>query len=250
MRVSSRILAVASLATLTACGSGSVADGEVVASPVQAGKPSEKSLDPASLCDPSRGDFTMDPVQSMNPYFPIDVGRQWIYAGEEDGEAVRLVITVLDQTEVVDGVTTRVVEEREWIDDVLVEVSLNYYAVTEEKTVCYFGEAVDIYDEQGVVISHEGAWRADEPGNDPGIFMPPRPWPGVRFQMERAPGIAEDEAKIVGTGPITVMGQTFDDAIRLREFNPLDGGKGYKIFVPGIGMVIDGPVELVSLTGP
>jgi hypothetical protein len=244
MHVSSRMVAAASLAALTACGSGSVADGEVVASPVQAGKPSEKSLDPASLCDPSRGDFTLD---STNPYFPIDVGRQWIYEGEEDGGTLRLVITVLGQTEVVAGVTTRVVEERESIDGELVEVSLNFYAATGEETVCYFGEAVDIYD-NGVVVSHEGAWRADEPGNAPGIFMPPKPWPGVRFPMELAPGIAEDEAKIVGIGPITVPAGSFDDAIRLREFNPLDGGKGYKVFAPGIGMVVDGPAELVSFS--
>ncbi len=248
MHVSSRWVAVAALAALTACGSGSLVDGEVVASSSQAGKPREKSLDPASLCDPSRRDFTIDPSQSTNPYFPIDVGRQWIYEGEEEGELVRLQITVLDQTKVVAGVTTRVVEEREWIEGELVEVSLNYYAVTGDATVCYFGEDVEIY-ENDVVVSNEGEWLAEGP-NEPGIFMPPEPWPGVRFQMEVAPTIAEDEAKIVGIGPVNVLGQTFDDAIRLREFNPLDGDKGYKIFVPGIGMVVDGPAELVSFTAP
>lgn len=209
------------------------------------GSPEEKKLDASVLCDPSL-DFTLT---STNPWFPIDVGRVWEYEGEEDGEFVELRITVLDVTEVVAGVRTRVIEEREWIDGELVEVSLNYYAATEEGTVCYFGEAVDIY-EDGVVVSNEGAWRADESGNAPGIIMPPDPTPGVRFQMELAPGIAEDEGKIVGVGPVTVPAGTFDDAIRVRELNPLDGDKGYKIFVAEVGLVIDGPAELVTFTVP
>ncbi len=201
----------------------------------------EKKLD-LDFCAPS-GDFTL---VSSNPYFPMQVGQQWELEGEEDDEVIRLVITVLDETEDVAGVTTRVIEEREWADEELIEVSSNFFAQASDGTICYFGEDVDIY-EDGEIVSHEGAWRADDPGNAPGIIMPADPKPGVRFQMEVAPDVAEDEGKVIGIGKtVEVPAGTFTQAIRIREFNPLDGEKDYKVFVANVGIVIDGPLELVS----
>lgn len=242
MRVTGTLAFSVGLAVVLACGGATAIEETSVASELQEGKPQEKKLDASLLCDPSRTDFTLD---STSSYFPLDVGHTWEYEGVEDDGELSLVITVLPITEIVAGVTTRVVEERETLDGELVEVSLNYYAATEEGTVCYFGEAVDIY-EDGAVVSHEGAWRAGDPGNAPGIIMPPEPSAGVRFQMELAPGIAEDEGMIVGTGPVTVPAGTFDETIRVREFNPLDGGKGFKVFARDVGLVVDGPAELVS----
>jgi hypothetical protein len=126
----------------------------------------------------------------------------------------------------------------------LIEVSRNFFAQTQDGTVCYFGETVDIY-EDGEIVSHEGAWRADAAGNAPGILMPAAPSSGMSFQQEVAPGVAEDEAQIVGTGTVTVPAGTFTDTIRVREFNPLDQDKGYKIYARGVGLIVDGPLELV-----
>ena len=62
-------------------------------------------------------------------------------------------------------VLARVVEEREWKDGKLVEVSRNYYArCAQTSDIYYFGEDVDIY-ENGVVVSHDGTWLA---GTDTG----------------------------------------------------------------------------------
>lgn len=105
----------------------------------------------------------------------------WVYSGKEQGQTIGLQITVLGKAERFysgqDKVTTRVVEELEWEDadgdgvvdgdEFVIEVSRNYYAQTEQGTVCYFGEDVDIFNEDGTV-THEGAWRADDPGNAPG----------------------------------------------------------------------------------
>jgi hypothetical protein len=200
-----------------------------------------KRLDPA-LCAPSRGGFSPD---STNPYFPLRVGSRWLYQGEEDGETIGLQITVLAETELVAGVTTRVVEERETVDGTLSEVSRNFFAQASDGTVCYFGEEVDIY-EDGQIVSHEGAWRADQQGNRPGIIMPAAPRPGIEFQMEGAPGVAEDEGRIVGIGPVDVPAGRFIKTVRVREFNPLDGGRDWKVYAAGVGLVIDGPLELVS----
>jgi hypothetical protein len=244
-----RMFAALLSTALAACSAGANPDEGSTVSAVQEVRDAKK-LD-GSVCDAPPGDFTLE---SLNPWFPIDVGWVWEYEGESDGELEELTITVLPDTEVVGGVTTRGVEEREQVDGELVEVSLNFFAVKAEGTagegtVCYFGEAVDIFNEDGTV-THEGAWRADDPGNAPGIIMPAEPRPGVRFPMERAPGIAEDEGKIVGIGPVTVPAGTFDDTIRVREFNPLDGGKDFKIFAFGVGLIVDGSVELVSFTEP
>lgn len=201
-----------------------------------------KKLSP-DVCSPSSGGFT---TVSTNPYFPMAVGDQWSYEGEEDGEEVSLLITVLNRMRLIDGVTTRVIEEREWLDDVLLEISWNYFAQAEDGTICYFGEDVDIYEDGGIV--HDGAWCADDPGSAPGIFMPADPQPGQTFQMELAPGIAEDQGKIVGSGPVTVEAGTFPETIRVRESTPLESGIGFKTWAAGTGLIIDGPVELFSFT--
>jgi hypothetical protein len=213
-------------------------------------------LDPA-LCAPSQNTFTL---AIDNAYFPLPVGQQWAYTGREQGDTLGLRITVLDQTEEFRfggglRVTTRVVEEVEWFDanangaidadESLIEVSRNYFAQTQDGTVCYFGEAVDIY-EDGVIVSHEGAWRADARGNAPGIFMPADPQPGMTFQQELAPGVAEDEATIARFGTAKVPAGTFTNALVVRDFNPLDGSRGTKLYAPGVGLVADGPLELLS----
>ena len=187
-------------------------------------------------------------LESSNPWFPIDVGRQWIYEGKEKGALLQLTITVLDATERVGGINTRIVREEERADGELIERSHNYFAVTSDGTVCYFGEDVDIY-EGGVLVSHEGAWRADDPGNFPGVIMPPDPEVGLRFLVEGAPGIAEDEALVTRRDAVEVTAGSFPEAIRIRDSNPLDHSVGVKVFALGVGLVIDGPVELISYSG-
>lgn len=201
---------------------------------------SHKKLD-IGLCDPGQGGFS---IVSTNPYWPMDVGDQWFLEGEEEGEPVSVLITVLDETRTIDGVTTRVVEEREWEDEELVEVSWNYFAEASDGTICYFGEDVDEFEDEEIV--HEGAWCADEAGNAPGIIMPADPRPGMTFQMEVAPGVAEDEGKIVGIGPVEVPAGLFTETIRVRESNPLEGDKDFKVYAAGTGILVDGPLELVA----
>jgi hypothetical protein len=227
-----------------------VAPASVIGAPSPA-----TQLDPA-LCAPGQNTFSLT---IDNPYFPLPVDEQWVYSGNEQGETIGLQITVLDQTETFrfkgQRVMTRVVEEVEFVDadpigvfdqaDSLIEVSRNYFAQTQDGTVCYFGEAVDIY-EDGVIVSHEGAWRADARGNAPGIYMPADPQPGMTFQQEIAPGVAEDEATIVRFGTVKVPAGTFTNAMTVRDFNPLDGSKGTKVYAPNVGLVVDGPLELIS----
>lgn len=210
-----------------------------------------------ALCAPDHNTFTL---AVDNRFFPLPVGQQWVYSGQEQGQTLGLQITVLDQTASLytgqQKVATRAVEEREWddadadgvvdADEALIEVSRNYFAQTQGGTVCYFGEDVDIY-ENGVVVSHEGAWRADAPGNAPGIFMPAAPQEGMTYQQEVAPGVALDEATITRVGrAVTVPAGTFTETITVRDFNPLDGSRGTKVYAAGVGLIRDAAFDLVS----
>jgi hypothetical protein len=211
-----------------------------------------------ALCAPRQNTFSLT---IDNTYNPLPVGQQWVYQGKEQAQTIGLRITVLNETETFYSgrrtVTTRVVEELEWEDanmnglvddgaESLIEISRNFYAQTQDGTVCYFGEEVDIY-EGGVVVSHEGAWRADDRGNAPGIFMPADPQPGMTYQQESAPGIAEDQATVIRRGrTVTVPAGTFANTITVRDFNPLDGSRGTKVYAPGVGLIIDGPLELID----
>ena len=214
-------------------------------------KPGEE-LDLA-LCAPGENTFSLT---IDNAYFPLPVEQGWLYRGKEQGQTISLLITVLAETERLyrgqNAVITRVVEEVEWEDantndmadpDELIEISRNFFAQTQDGTVCYFGEEVDIY-EGGEVVSHEGAWRADDPGTAPGIFMSANAQPGQTFQQEVAPGVAEDRATITRRGDYSVPAGAFADTITVRDFNPLDGSRSTKVYARGVGLVSDGALEL------
>lgn len=116
-----------------------------------------------------------------NRFFILEPGYQQSLAGEADGEKVELVITVLDETKVVQGVETRVVEERESADNMQVEVSRNYFAICQQtNSVFYFGEDVDNY-EDGVISDHDGSWLAGQDGARAGLIMPGTALIGSRY---------------------------------------------------------------------
>ena len=198
-----------------------------------------------SVCDPSAGPFSL---LINNPFFPLFVGDELVLEGEDDeGTFLEIIITVLDETEIVAGVTTRVVEEAESEDGEIVEISRNFFAQAPDGTVCYFGEDVDDY-EDGEIVGHEGEWRAGENGNLPGIIMPGNPQVGQIFQQESAPGIAEDQAEIVAMGEtIDVPAGEFSDTLTTLDCNPMENGAiDEKVYVEDIGLAIDEDAELVS----
>ena len=115
----------------------------------------------------------------------------------------KLVITVLDETREVDGIMTRVVEEKEWKNEQIIEVSRNFFAICEETNdVFYFGEEVDMY-RNGKVANHKGAWLAGENGAKPGLIMPGEPKKGMKYYQEVAKGVAMDIAEIINIKPAT-----------------------------------------------
>ena len=179
-----------------------------------------------------------------NDHFRLEPG--YVLVLEKGKE--RLVITVLDETKLVDGVETRVVEERESKDGRIVEVSRNFFAFnTADRGVYYFGEEVDIY-KNGKVARHEGAWESGKNRARFGLMVPEHPEVGARFYQEIAPGVAMDRARIVAIdASIRTPAGEFKGCLEFVETSPLEPlARDTKIYAPGIGLVKDGSLLLVE----
>jgi hypothetical protein len=194
-------------------------------------------------------------TEGANPYFILTPGYQLVLEGEErddEGvlESVRVVISVLRETQDISlpglgTIPTRVVEEREWTDDELVEISRNFFARCKETNdVFYFGEDVDNFD-GGQLISHEGAWRAGVNGATPGMIMPGTFLLGSKYFQEQAPGIAMDRAEHVAMGlGGTIEAGTFAQCVGIVETSPLEPGDASgKFYCPGVGLVADADAD-------
>lgn len=179
----------------------------------------------------------------QNPFFVLEPGYQLFLAGGDE----QLTITVLPNTKVVDGVETRVVEERETNKGQLVEVSRNYFAISKRtNSVFYFGEDVDIYS-KGKLSSHEGAWVSGLNGAKFGMAMPGDQLLKGRYYQERAPRVAMDRAEIVSIDErLTTPAGVFDSVLKVLETTPLELlSREYKYYARGIGLVQDGSAKLV-----
>jgi hypothetical protein len=195
-------------------------------------------------------DFRLDDCKfenkGKNAFFILEPGFQLRYEGEDDDDSVTLSITVLNDTKVIEGITTRVVEERESVNGQLVEVSRNYFALcSQTSSAYYFGEDVDIY-ENGRIVSHEGAWLHGTNGARAGLIMPAEPLIGARYMQEVAPGIALDRGEILSMDEsVQTPAGRFDRCIKIEETTPLDRKDvGHKIHCPGIGLVQDKDLRL------
>jgi hypothetical protein len=183
-----------------------------------------------------------------NPYWPLEPGYEMVLEGKEKGQAVKLVITVLDETKKFGSVETRIVEERETHDGKINEVSRNYFAISKRtNNVYYFGEDVDIYDDAGKVVNHEGSWLHGQEGAHYGLFVPGQALVGSRFYTELAPK-AKDRCEIESvTTKLATKAGTFEGCVKIHETTPLEPEESeHKIFKAGVGLVKDDKLELVK----
>lgn len=213
----------------------------------------------------------------VNPYFKLIPGYKLVLEG--DGE--RAEVSVLWETEVIDlrnvdlgFVRTRVVEEREWEDENLIEISRNFFAICKKtNSVFYFGEDSaecddgfaedECHCEDGLDPDYEGSWRAGESAeegegfNMPGVIMPGTFLLGSRYFQEYAPGVAMDRGENLEMGLDWPEGDPIFEGIcvKVLDTNPLececdeeDGD--IKIYCAGVGLVQDEDLELVAYGFP
>jgi len=162
-----------------------------------------------------------------------------------------LTITVLNDTKVIDGVKTRVVEERETKNGQVIEVSRNYFAVDPSTgDAYYFGEDVDIF-KNGKIASHEGTWHSGENGARFGLFIPGKPKVGDRYYQELAPKVAMDRAEILSiTEKLTVPAGTFNNVVRTKESSAIEIGSEQKWYAPDVGIIKDADFALIGIVKP
>lgn len=168
-----------------------------------------------------------------NPYWSLEPGFQHVL--EKNNGADRLTITVLNETKIVDGVETRIIEERETEDGKLIEVSRNYFAAsTETGDMYYFGEDVEMY-KDGKVTNHEGSWLAGVDGAKAGLFLPGKPVPGQRFFQEQAPKVAMDRCEIVSvTETLKTPAGEFKNVLKCTDSSAIEKGEEEKIYAAGM----------------
>ena len=188
-----------------------------------------------------------------NELFPLTPGKILVYTGIKDGKKALDLFAPTSRIRVINGVRTRVVEDRGYLDNVLEERTSDYYAQDRCGNVWYFGEDTATLDRHGKVVDTEGTWHYGVGGAQPGVFMQAHPQLGRRFRQEWYQGQAEDVFKVIDrSAPVTVPFGSFRHALRTEETNALEPDVlDNKYYVRGIGEVaelsVKGPRETLRL---
>ena len=173
-----------------------------------------------------------------NAYFNLEPGYRLRYT---DGSLTRT-MTVRRKTKIVDGVETRVIEEKEEKDGQPTKVVWKYFAIDKTTTALYcFGVHVQNY-QDGQLVSHRG-WRAGDHGAMFTLAMFAAPKAGdtlVRQHAKRVYEVIDTKVKVV-----TPAG-TFTNCLRTGARGAAEGRA--KVFAPGVGLVKDGPFTLVKIS--
>jgi hypothetical protein len=211
-----------------------------------------------------------------NPYLPLIVGRvQELDNSECDDcdEFEAVAVSMLADTEMVNGQLTRVMEEREWVGEFgeepeLAEVSRNFVIMcANTQDVFYFGEDVCLsaddedaleeplygghYDCEAIdMLYGTGAWRAGLGDDEPGLLFPGGTFLLNAAYFQELASVALDWGLNEEAG---VSEAGFEDCVVVLDRNLLEDPKSKeegdeKIYCPDIGLVKDEDLELVSCT--
>jgi len=187
-----------------------------------------------------------------NIYFPMAIGKTYVYMAETEDELIRNEITTTSGTKEVMGVDCIVVYDVEWVsvDDgitwFMTEETYDWYAWDNEGNVWYFGEWTTEFeyddDWNPTGENHDGSWEAGADGALPGIVMLAEPKSGVCYQQEYYEGEAEDMGRVLNlNAKVSLESENFDDfedCLKTKEWTPLDPGViEHKYYAPGLGLV-------------
>ncbi|MGZ8647599.1 MAG: hypothetical protein ACXW08_03025 [Solirubrobacteraceae bacterium] len=182
-----------------------------------------------------------------NPYWPMRPGARWVYREtDDDGSRQKVVVTVTNRTKrVASGIVGRVVRDTVTEDGQLVEDTFDWYAQDRRGNIWYLGEDTTDY-EDGRPVSKEGSFEDGVNGARRGIVMLAGPRVGREYREERAPGEAEDEARVLSRDEqVEVPFGHFTNVLMTRNVNPLEPKtQEYKWYARGVG-----PVMALSVSG-
>jgi hypothetical protein len=187
-----------------------------------------------------------------NPYFPLPVGRTWVYKGVKDGQSQIDRVHVTNETKVIEGITARVVVDVSSHQGHLLEKTFDWYAQDVLGNVWYLGENTTAYLPNGKK-DKSGSWKAGVRDAEPGIIMLADPRIPDSYRQECWTGQAEDTAWVVlRGGSLTVpFGRVRNALVTLESARIEPEVYDQKIYAHGIGIVLEraltGEPELAKL---
>jgi len=195
-----------------------------------------------------------NPLAITNPFMPFAPGGVKVFKGQSDGTPTTVVDIYLHDTRTFQlngvAVSTRVLRETEFEDGQLSEISHNYFAQADDGAVYYFGEVVDIY-EQNVVVEHGGSWLVGGPtastdpaetanASVPGVFMVGNPEVGDAFKPEDLFPVVDETVTVQGLRrslKLPIFGK-LEDVLQVMETSQLpDSTPETKWYARGVGVV-------------
>jgi hypothetical protein len=218
--------------------------------------PYAPEFEPANFVDPLQIGAAVTP----NPYFPLEQGRSWTYAG---GDEV-ITVTVTDKTKLIGGVTCLVVNDRVEEDGDVIEDTDDWYAQDIDGNVWYCGEIARDFettdgDDDPELVSIDGSWKAFRNSAKPGILMKAAPQVGEVYRQEFALGDAEDAAEVLSTTSSDTVpaAACANNCVVTKDFTPIEPDAfEHKYYAPGVGLILEvNPetgerVELTTVTSP
>ena len=190
-----------------------------------------------------------------NPYYSLKPGKSYTFQSKTQEGTEKNIVTVTNRTNEILGIKAIEVWDRVWLNNELIEETLDWYAQDKEGNVWYFGEDSKKY-ENGKIVSTKGSWTGGIDGAKPGIIMEAHPKVGDEYRQEYYKGEAEDMADVVALGQrVSVPYGTFKDCLKTRDWSRVESSLNeYKYYCPGIGgfvleVVVDSGerVELIKV---
>lgn len=197
---------------------------------------------------PPMGHFS-HPTRIDNPYFPLVPGTEYTYKGSitEAGTSTphSVIFTVTDLTKVINGVTTRVVWDRDFLQGQLQEQELAFFAQDDQGTVWNMGEYPEEFT-NGHFAGAPSTWIHGLGGAKGGIHMLANPTVGATYTEALVPRIDFfDVSTVVAKGlRVCVPVDCFDRVLLTHEGSPLDPTSGVqtKFYAPGVGLIKVGAI--------
>jgi len=185
-----------------------------------------------------------------NPYFPLPVGRTFVYRGIENGKQELDRMHVTGRTKTIAGITATVVSDNVYEPPPkLLEKTFDYYAQDDKGNVWYLGENTREFLAHGRV-DRAGSWLSGRTAAKPGVIMEANPQVPDSYRQECLSGQAEDLAWVVGRGGSRHL-------LRTLEFSPLEPSiVERKVYRPRLGVISEQQLsgghetlKLVRVTG-
>ena len=197
-----------------------------------------------------------------NPYFPLIPGTVWRYTGKAADGTETIVVEVLNQKRVVNGVEATVVHDAVYLEGQLSEDTYDWYVQDAAGNVWYVGEDTKEL-ESGRVVGTAGSWEWGVDGALPGIYM----WanPGAHLNEEYRQEYYRDEAE--DWGKVIALDKTvevplgkFTGCVQTEDWNGVEGRAEtleHKYYCRNVGVTLEVPVsapeqkvELLQKTTP